>query len=636
MSDTFGFDAEVVLLYSGYEDLQARTIQALDRIMARVPALGRVDQAIAIVLSQNDNAASWIARYSAINPQSRIIIGLSSKELIGVRAETWDLRNLFSKQLFSRDLFDYSLPLDNDTFFFGRSAVLAEHVDAVRRSENRGLFGLRKSGKTSLLFKIMRECNRGSARTIYLDCKLPAVYRLSGSEFLDKLSGEIAKLYGDELRGWQRGKDAYIRFGKLIERLPDDAQIGIILDEIEYVSFLSPTASHWKDDFVPVWQTIWSLQSQHRKICFIITGVNAAVAESDLVGSVQNPMFGIVKPKYLVGFDLTELGQMLRVIGRRMGLKFSNTAVNLLFDRYGGHPLLTRMICSHLHSQARAQGKVRPFEVSGSFISEGLDDREEEVVFYCNHIVSELKQSYPDEYEMLELLAVEDVIGFNDLSQDEGLIRHLKAYGLVDMSNKFSAKFKIPVLQKFIAREWRRRTGQHQLIYLTPPDGRATFVLSRVGSILRDLRAVDRRFSVVGTPALYGVAGPSEAELFASSKVVSDLPSLQQFLNQAQRSLVEPIDKTGEIAKIGKKYFFNIVRNTYPQLWDALARIRAYRNWLSHLELNSAAEQEYKRYLKKDLNGADPSDVVDGYFRIQSKTLNSLMIAIQTTLVQYE
>jgi hypothetical protein len=40
--------------------------------------------------------------------------------------DAWFVRNRLLKQLFSRDLFDYTLPLDNDLFFFGRATIVAD------------------------------------------------------------------------------------------------------------------------------------------------------------------------------------------------------------------------------------------------------------------------------------------------------------------------------------------------------------------------------------------------------------------------------------------------------------------------------------------------------------------------------
>jgi hypothetical protein len=53
-----------------------------------------------------------------------------------------------------------------------------------------------------------------------------------------------------------------------------------------------------------------------------------------------------------------------------------------------------------------------------------------QVVSYCRHVVSELKKFYPDEYELLEMLAGGQVIDVMDLSGEPEYTRHLKEYGL--------------------------------------------------------------------------------------------------------------------------------------------------------------------------------------------------------------
>src|SRR5262249_43450503 len=150
-----------------------------------------------------------------------------------------------------------------------------------------------------------------------------------------------------------------------------------LFDEIEYISPSSKLASHWKDDFIPFWQTIWSIQSQHRKFSFILAGVNASVVEIDRVSGVQNPMFGIVRTRYLTGFEKDEVHTLLSVFGKRMGMRFDTTAVDALFTRYGGHPLLTRMVCSQINNGLKASGVSRPISVTSQAVMRDIGSREE-------------------------------------------------------------------------------------------------------------------------------------------------------------------------------------------------------------------------------------------------------------------
>ena len=76
---------------------------------------------------------------------------------------------------------------------------------------------------------------------------------------------------------------------------------------------------HWQTEFVSFWQTIWSVQSIHRNLVFIISGVNPTVTEVDTIKSIQNPLFGIVQAEYLQGLSADEARTMIRTIGKRMG-----------------------------------------------------------------------------------------------------------------------------------------------------------------------------------------------------------------------------------------------------------------------------------------------------------------------------
>ena len=52
---------------------------------------------------------------------------------------------------------------------------------------------------------------------------------------------------------------------------------------------------------------------------------------------------------------------MVRFFGKRMGLSFTLEASEYLHERYGGHPLLTRMACSEIHQTVERQKRVRGF-----------------------------------------------------------------------------------------------------------------------------------------------------------------------------------------------------------------------------------------------------------------------------------
>jgi hypothetical protein len=193
IADTFGFSQEILLLYSPFVSIETRTFQAAEAFLHDDPAKGRVERLTYFIISEMDDVEDWVRRYVAENHESRLIVAFAARTLRNNDQGGWFIRNVISRQLFTRDLFDYRLPLERDTYFFGRDDLLMDYRDAVHRSENRGLFGLRKTGKTSFLYKLTRLLNdENIAHCFFYDCKSPAVRKLRWYELLDHFCNTLA------------------------------------------------------------------------------------------------------------------------------------------------------------------------------------------------------------------------------------------------------------------------------------------------------------------------------------------------------------------------------------------------------------------------------------------------------------
>ena len=60
ISQMFGFDHEVALIVSGYDSLEARTMQATEALISDDPARGRVDQSIFFLITEDSEGRQWI------------------------------------------------------------------------------------------------------------------------------------------------------------------------------------------------------------------------------------------------------------------------------------------------------------------------------------------------------------------------------------------------------------------------------------------------------------------------------------------------------------------------------------------------------------------------------------------------
>lgn len=636
ISQMFGFEYEVALFITDYPTLEARTMQAVDILIGEDPARGRVEQSIFFLVSPATDGRQWVSDYTSRNPQARIPIVFKMAELLSQATDAWLVRNILRAQLFSRDLFDYQLPLDSDLFFFGRDQIVADHLDAIRRSQNRGLFGLRKTGKTSILYKLKRHMEREEVGAfLYYDCKMPSIRMLKWNEFLARIIKDIAASYSlpapADVSDPRRISDELIA---ILQATPGDKTTALVFDEIEYISPIAIDDVHWHKDFVPFWQTLWAAQSQVRRLSNTVVGVNPTVVEVDTINEIQNPMFGIIQPRYLRGLAPDEMRGMIRFFGKRMGLSFNLEATEYLHERYGGHPLLTRMACSEVHGAVERQGRVRPLELTKADLVRDAESRDAELVFYCRHVVSELKKFYPDEYALLEMLAGGQVIDVMDLSDEPEYTRHLKEYGLLKIDDVGRPTFAIPVVGQHVGNELARRERRRLVRVVVPLADRESWVKRRTEMITREIRELCRVAEAKSLPELYGDNSFPEAERLLGVPVVSTNDGFVAFINICNRCLVESVERTGK-AQNKKDYFWTVVKNTYPDLWDGLQRVKVYRNNDLHLELTNLVEVELKRYIDNDLEGRRLAQVAEVYFVFQQSVLDGLLLGVRCELNRY-
>ena len=106
------------------------------------------------------------------------------------------------------------------------------------------------------------------------------------------------------------------------------------------------------------------------------------------------------------------------------------------------------------------------------------------------------------------------------------------------------------------------------------------------------------------------------------------------FINICNRCLVESVERMGR--SVGnQKYFWTEIKVAYPDLWDALQRVKIYRNNDLHLELMPTVEAELKRFNEIDLEGRRIAQVPDVWFVLQQSVLDGLLLGVQCELNRY-
>ena len=629
IEEAFGISRELLVVYAPYQKLEPRTIQASESFLKEAPALGRVENLNYILISDDNDIDEWIKKYVTEYPESRIIIGFSSNGLRESKGNAYYVRQILNKYLYGRDLFDYRLPLKDDYSFFGRTDIISNIYTSIQKNENKGLFGLRKTGKTSIFFKIKRLVESDNIGIVlYYDCKVPNIRKIRWYDLLKKICVDISEKYEIPFEGKFDEINAVDVFSHIVEKSKDKGKIIVIFDEIEYISPLSVDDPHWKKDFIDFWQTFWSVQSNNRNISAVIGGVNPFPCEIDRIEGIQNPLFGIVSYQYLRGLLYEDLKVMIKTLGKKMGLKFNSESIEYIFKRYGGHPYLTRIGCSLINSTLIDKKEQKPITITKEKLLELENLIDSTIFYYSGSVVSELQIFYHDEYEMLELLSSGQITKFFEIATHPEFTKHLVEYGLLSYDDKKIPIISIPVIGRYIGLEYMKREGRKTIYKVIDKENRNIWFSNIKKSIITDFKSLEKNIHIRDLPSLFGSNSFPEADEFQQTQVVSTKDDLNSFLNTCYRCFVESIENYGKsISK--KKYFWEEIEKNYPDLWDSLYRIKLYRHAADHLELSPNFDRDLKFYINLDYEGKKPDTIPDPQFYMQQCILESLLIGIQ-------
>lgn len=452
--ERFGLTREILVVYSGHRQTDARVLTAMDEICSSTTYRNRVDQTLALLIhaGDEDQTQGLLAPTQEQDHGDRVIVPLRVSDLLDPGRGDMFVRSAIARALGGTDLFGMSSPVTSERYFFGRHDLVRALISrSLMHNQNSGLFGLRKTGKTSVLFAVMRALADRPVRCEYVDCHNPGLHSQRWWEVLEQIAQRLGAR--DEGQERYRPGDAGLRFGSGIHRLLESGAeaVVVMLDEIEYVTLgLSGTlGAHWDSDFVPFWQTMRAThQETQGKFTFLVAGVNPASVEKPHFGDVPNPVFQLAVPHYLEPLDVDGVRSMVRTIGRYSGLQFDEPVYRLLQETYGGHPYLIRVACSEVWRQTDTTNPAVRGRVSVETFKRLETVLKARLAGPIRDILLSLVWWYPDEYGLLQILAEGDAQFVSDyLAQNPDSVIQFARYGILRAG---SAEFAIGAVRDFL------------------------------------------------------------------------------------------------------------------------------------------------------------------------------------------
>lgn len=465
--EMFNLEREIVVIFSPYKELQPRTLDAIDYANRTQPDL-RVEKVCSIIFSNDPNCETKIKDLLKQDQESQIIIPINYEEF-QQSTDPFFIENKFRRHFYTRDLFAFESPLKKDLYFFGRTDIIHKIVNRHQSNENSALFGLRKTGKTSVIFKIERTLEKNDNKSIWIDCQNTAfnqrrwyealyyIILLIREKYKQDIDRHCTEIGASKLRFKDESKytekDAAIIFQDEITKIYnvfEKKSILLIFDEIERITFDVGENEHWSKgmDFIFFWQTLRSIfQKLNSVFSYLIVGTNSMCVERPLINEKDNPLFNSVPYSYIERFDVPQTKEMVSKLGSFVGLKFDEVIYSKLTEDFGGHPFLIRHVCSVINSLAPTD---RPFIVDRIVYSKAKKEFSDKSSGYFDMMLGILRDYYSDEYAMLEYLAIGDMEFFNHFALGSPeYTQHLIGYGIIAKTNNVY-DFKIDTVKEFL------------------------------------------------------------------------------------------------------------------------------------------------------------------------------------------
>lgn len=449
----FNLQREIPVIFSDYKNFEPRSLDVAAEVAKMVPARLRLDRSCQIVISSANDIEEKIGELLRDSNLGSVVIPFSYGEFVSDKMDPPSILNRFRKYLFDADLFTTSRPIENDVFFFGRRDYA---LDIATKCKNAsylcGVFGLRRSGKTSMLFAVKRQLESAGCPVVFIPCQEKlntldwkgALYRVTEDVRcalnLDpgKLAAETAyevdgaNVFGEDMDAMLQGRST---------------PVVLMFDEIEAITFgVGEVTGQWYDgnNFVHFWNVLRGYCTRPgSNLSIVVAGTNPMINEIPAIGKarIANPMFQQLSASnqgsYLKPFDISNTKTMIDTLGGYMGIKFNDSIPGKLVEDCGGHPYLIRLLCGQIYKYVREHKLQRPFEVSKAIYEAARSEFEKSnnaESFYLM-ILEILQTSYPREYDALKILAID---GDGQLSRvlDNAQIVHLTGYGLIEKNGE--------------------------------------------------------------------------------------------------------------------------------------------------------------------------------------------------------
>ncbi len=334
----------------------------------------------------------------------------------------------------SSNLYAMSTPVADPLNFFGRTKIMNQLLNAVGQQHQLAVFGAPKIGKTWLFWQLKE---RLSAHiTIYVDLRqLPKSCSYVYRKIVDECVRDIGFKYPDltlpKLHlSWtgttdddgQKFMHDMLTLWQHVQQQQSQTQILLLLDGAEHLLPGAGTEQKGENGLHTFMTTVRQILAKQTCITSIL-----AFASPQAFRLPFPKSWRCERKIALSSLTEEQCNGMITALGAQMGLHYSEETLSRLYYETGGHPYVTRQVCSLIAKNLRRSKMIPVSPATNECITVQVRDVELAATEYV-----EYKSEYLEEFWQQLLPAEQDVLR---LIMDRGsctgkeIIQHMQAAG---------------------------------------------------------------------------------------------------------------------------------------------------------------------------------------------------------------
>ncbi len=266
------------------------------------------------------------------------------------------------------NLFDDRNAIGDTMSFFGRTDLLLKLFEDLVRLQSIGLFGLRKSGKTSIILQLAYFAKEHPV--VHIDLQRYEGHKFFGAEVFSDIIYRLNKIVSErdlsiqtlltvneEKSASHYTQEFTQKFNILSDRLKEmgyELPVLCFFDEMERVIPQATDSSDKALDFNTLFGTLRGLSQNERKLAIMVVDLHADCNRINHWPQERvstNPIYSFFKETYVTPFNLEDTCRMIEDIGKLMGRNFDEQTKKMIHQESGGIPFLSRQLASTLYQK---------------------------------------------------------------------------------------------------------------------------------------------------------------------------------------------------------------------------------------------------------------------------------------------